>query len=118
MENQAQPILENDTKITLSIPNEQPQVLLGVSHRYDPSQLPIHNPEVRKINPLSYYLTLGIRGILGSKKGSFSLLILIITTFALFLHKISGTEFVSAMTVVSGIYTASTAAVDFRNGRM
>jgi len=64
---------------------------------------------------LAYYLTLGIRGLLGSKKGSFALLVLLVCTVAVFFGKVNGSEFVAALTVISGIYSAASAAVDIRN---
>lgn len=65
---------------------------------------------------LAYYITLGMRGLLGSKKGSFAIIILIVTTVALFMAKITGESYVAALTVISGIYSISTSAVDIRNG--
>lgn len=65
---------------------------------------------------IGFYLTLGIRGLLGSKKGSFALLVLTVTTVALFASKISGEAFVAALSVIAGIYSFSSAAVDMKNG--
>jgi hypothetical protein len=76
-----------------------------------------HNPLIRKRNSLGYYLTLGMRGLLGSKKGTFSILVLLITTAALFTTKISGMEFCSAITVIAGIYAAGATATDISNIR-
>lgn len=76
-----------------------------------------HDPKIRKRNSLGYYLTLGIRGLLSSKKGSFSILVLIITTIALFTSKISGMEFCSAITIIAGIYAAGATATDIQNIR-
>lgn len=76
-----------------------------------------HNPLIRKKNSLGYYLTLGMRGLLGSKKGSFSILILIIATIALFTSKITGMEFCSAVTIIAGIYAAGATATDIQNIR-
>lgn len=76
-----------------------------------------NNPLIRKRNSLGYYLTLGMRGLLGSKKGSFSILVLLVTTIALFTSKISGMEFCSAITIVAGIYAAGATATDIQNIR-
>lgn len=76
-----------------------------------------HNPLIRKKNSIGYYLTLGMRGLLGSKKGTFSILVLIVTTVALFSSKISGMEFCSAITVIAGIYAAGATATDIQNIR-
>lgn len=76
-----------------------------------------HNPLIRKKNSLGYYLTLGMRGLLGSKKGTFSLFVLLVTTVALFTSKISGMEFCSAITIIAGIYAAGATATDIQNIR-
>lgn len=76
-----------------------------------------HDPMIRKRNNLGYYLTLGMRGLLGSKKGSFSILVLLVTTIALFTSKITGMEFCSAITIVAGIYAAGATATDIQNMR-
>ena len=65
---------------------------------------------------LFYYLTLGIRGLLGSKKGTLVLLMIAIGTAALFIGKLDGTSYVALITIASGIYTAVSGAVDIRGG--
>jgi hypothetical protein len=58
----------------------------------------------------------GIIDLGGSKKGCFSLIILIIISIAVFVGKINGSELVAALSIISTIYCASTAAVDMKNG--
>lgn len=65
--------------------------------------------------PIVHYLTLGFRGLLGSKKGSFCLLILGIATTALFVQKISGMEFCTVITILAGIYASSSAITDIQS---
>lgn len=65
---------------------------------------------------IGYYLTLGIRGLLGSKKGALCLLVLFVSAVGLFLGKLGGEAFVAAVTVASGIYTAASTAVDLKSG--
>lgn len=113
MENQITTTEKTTEKTVETIPVE----LSSVKHPLviiPPDQ---HNPMIRKRNSLGYYLTLGIRGLLGSKKGSFSILVLLITTIALFTSKISGMEFCSAITIVAGIYAAGATATDIQNMR-
>jgi hypothetical protein len=74
------------------------------------------DPDVRNRNSIGYYLTLGIRGLLGSKKGTFAILVLVVTTVALFLGKITGETYVAALSIMAGIYSAASAAVDMKNG--
>ena len=74
------------------------------------------DPEIRNRNTIGYYLTLGIRGLLGSKKGTFAIMVLIVTTIALFLGKVTGETYVAALSIIAGIYSAASAAVDMKNG--
>ncbi len=62
-------------------------------------------------------LSLGFFALLGSKKGVFSLLIFAASLVAVLTGKISGGEFVAALTISSTIYCASTAATDIQSIR-
>lgn len=77
----------------------------------------LSDPEVRKRNTLWYYITLGIRGLVGSKKGTLALLVLILTTVALFFGKVSGSEYVASLSIIAGVYAATATASDITNMR-
>ena len=65
---------------------------------------------------IGYYLTLGIRGLLGSKKGALCLLVLFVSTVGMFLGKLTGETFVASITIMSGIYSLASTAVDLKGG--
>lgn len=79
-----------------------------------PSQF-VNLDHARLQRGIVYYLTLGVRGLLGSKKGSAFLLVTTIMSVALFMGKLSPETFIAGLTIASGIYTTSSAAVDIKN---
>lgn len=58
----------------------------------------------------------GLLGLLASKKGTFSIIVLAIATLALFIGKLDGMYFVGALSFIAGFYNLSSAYVDARNG--